>query len=252
MKFQKKKTFLLLLLLAGILLFSQPVWARAGGGGSGSSGGSGESGGSSGSNHDYSSGSSSSRSTPLSSLFSYTMIILITGGSTFVFTYKASKAKQKSKRLMKSYKDPGENWDYREIQAHVEKAYFIIQECWKRYDPSYASDYLSEELASEWRSKLEWIRIRNEEIVQENVKLISAKPVYVHNEEGKDQDYIWYLIHGRMTGYYRDKTTLQVVKGNPHPESFYEYWMFIRRNGNWVLHKICQKDEINIDELTNQ
>ena len=125
----------------------------------------------------------------------------------------------------------------------MEHAYFVIQECWRRYDPSYAAGYLSEELAEKWNVQLQWMKIRNEEIVQENVKLISAIPVDVHNEEGQEKDEIWYLIHGKMVGYYRDKNTKEVIRGNTNDEGFYEYWRFIRRNDRWVLHEICDKND---------
>ena len=150
---------------------------------------------------------------------------------------------------MKEYEKLGVNWDYHEIQKHVEHAYFEIQESWRRYDPSYAANYLSEEIAEKWRIKLQWLKIRNEEIVQQNVRLISAVPVGVHDEAGEEKDQIWYLIHGKMIGYYRDFTTQRRIRGNPRAEDFYEYWLFIRRNDSWVLHEIRQRDEMDIDEF---
>lgn len=152
---------------------------------------------------------------------------------------------------MKAYQKIGINWDYKEIQKHVEKSYFIIQESWKRYDPYYAADYLSEELAQSWNTKLQWMLLRNEEIVQKKVRLLSAMPVGVHDEAGEDNDQIWYLIKGKMIGYYRDRTTKELIRGNPRPEVFYEYWLFIRRNGRWVLHAIRQMDEMDIQEFEN-
>lgn len=120
----------------------------------------------------------------------------MTGGS-IVFGYKVKKAGHKSKHLMREYERLGINWNYKEIQAQIEKAYFEIQECWRRQDAEYAADYLSEELKEEFRMKLEWMKIREEKVVQKQVRLLSADPVYVRDEEGTCQDEIWYLIHGR-------------------------------------------------------
>ena len=125
----------------------------------------------------------------------------------------------------------------------------VVEEAWRRYDTSYAAGYLSEELEIEWSSKLQWTQIRNEEIVQKRVRLLSAVPVGVHDEAGEDRDQIWYLIHGKMIGYYRDRDTKKYIRGNTKSESFFEYWLFVRRNGRWVLHKICQRDEMDIQEF---
>ena len=99
--------------------------------------------------------------------------------------------------------------------------------------------------------KLEWMDARGEQVVQKNVRLLSADPVYVEDQEGTEQDMLWYLIHGRMIGYYINKDTEQCVRGNPNAESFYEYWLFIYQNGKWVLNEIKQKDEIDIRQFSH-
>ncbi len=64
------------------------------------------------------------------------------------------------------------------------EAYYEIQECWRRQDADYAAEYLSRELKEQWRAKLEWMVIRGEEVVQKNVKLLSAVPVQAVDQEG--------------------------------------------------------------------
>ncbi len=44
-----------------------------------------------------------------------------------------------------------------------------------------------------------------------------------------------------MIGYYVDRQTKEVLRGNTRPERFYEYWLFIYEEGRWVLHEIRQK-----------
>lgn len=248
MKPKRKQFLFLLALLASCIFFSTTALARAGGGGSGGGGSGGSGGGSSGGSHHT--GTSTRRTSPLESLINTVIFATIAGGSTIIFTYRSRKARRKSLKLMKAYKKLGVNWDYKEIQKYVEDAYFVIQESWRRYDPDYAQGYLSETLIKEWKSKLAWIKIRNEEIVQKNVQLLSAVPVGVHDEVGEDHDQIWYLIHGKMIGYYRDKNTMRVVRGNPKTEAFYEYWLFVRENGRWVLHEIRQQNEMDIREFS--
>ena len=84
---------------------------------------------------------------------------------------------------------------------------------------------------------------------QKRVQLLSVTPVSVWDDEGEEDASIVYLIHGRMIGYYINTDTLEVVRGKKIPESFYEYWIFIREDGRWVLNEIQQKDEVDVHEL---
>ena len=89
----------------------------------------------------------------------------------------------------------------------------------------------------------------NEKPIQKRVQLLSVTPVSVWDDEGEEDASIVYLIHGRMIGYYINTDTLEVVRGKKIPESFYEYWTFIREDGRWVLNEIQQKDEVDVHEL---
>ncbi len=242
----KKKALVVLVIVILTFIFTVPVLARAGGGGS-SGGSSGGSGGSSMSHHSDS--SRSVRSNPLGSLFQLIFFVAVTSGGSIVFIKKARMAQRRSRRTMAVFAEIGENWNADEIQRQVEESYFQIQECWRRMDVSYGAPYLSKELQKDFDSKIQWMQIRNEEVVQENVKLLSAMPIAVIDEEGEEKDTIWYLIHGKMTGYYIDKSTRLIVRGKKRPEAFYEYWKFVYRNRRWVLSEIKQKDEVDIDSF---
>ena len=43
-------------------------------------------------------------------------------------------------------------------------------------DISYGAPYLSQELMEEFDSKIQWMQVRGEAVVQKNVKLLSAMP----------------------------------------------------------------------------
>ena len=250
---------MILFCLTALLLFSPiSAQARAGGGGSSSSssgGGGGSSSSSHSSNYDDHNYRRSSRgrysNNPMSSVIQYAIFICIASGGTIVFFYHRKKARLISKHRMTEFAKYGYNWDYKEIQQRGEQAYFQIQECWRRQDADYAATYLSPSLLDDFRMKLEWMDTRNEQVVQEQVQLLSADPVYVDDHEGTEQDQIWYLIHGKMIGYYIDKDTKLCIRGNTNPESFYEYWRFIYLNNNWVLDEIRQKDELDIRQFSN-
>lgn len=139
----------------------------------------------------------------------------VAGGGSTALIIKSRAAKARSKRAMAVYAQMGGNWDYREIQQQVEETYFQVQECWRRMDVSYGAGYLSQELQDEFSSKLQWMQVRNEGVVQKNVRLLSAVPVYVIDHPGEEKDELWYLIHGKMKGYYIDLNTRKVVREIP-------------------------------------
>lgn len=134
-------------------------------------------------------------------------------------------------------------------EKYVKHAYFVIQECWRRQDTSYAEKYLSKNLIQNWNSKLGWMEVNHEKPVQERVRFLNAAPVFAFDKEGEEHDRVIYLIHGRMIGYYINIDTGEVVRGKTSPETFYEYWVFIREDGRWVLDEIRQKDEVNVERL---
>ena len=245
----KNKKYILIFTALFLVLLAVPVWGRAGGGGGSSGGGGGSSGG--GSHSSYYSGSSGSRGSGLAGVILQAGVVFFAvSGGTIVLLRKARAARARSRKAMAFYAQLGDNWDYREIQRQVEETYFQVQECWRRMDVSYGAPYLSQELMEEFDSKIQWMQVRGEAVVQRNVKLLSAMPVYVEDNPGEEYDMIWYLIHGKMTGYYIDVNTRKVVRGNTRPEAFFEYWKFVYRGERWVLQEIKQKDEMDIDALS--
>ena len=79
-------------------------------------------------------------------------------GSRTVFC-QIQKASSKSYREMRQYQQFGDNWDINEIQEQVKNAYFVIQECWKRQDPDYAKDYMSQKCYDDFVMKLGWMQV---------------------------------------------------------------------------------------------
>ena len=240
----KKKGMRLGILCILVCLCAVPVWVRAGGGGS-SGGGGGSAGGSS-----YHSGRSSGGGTSdivSAAQFGLGVFVASGGAGAAVLLLKARRARRRTHRAMAVFSESGRNWDYREVQKQVEESYFQIQECWRRMDVTYGVPYMSERLQKDFNVKLQWMHMRGEEVVQKKVKLLSAIPVGVQDEEGEDQDVIWYLIHGKMTGFYINKNTREIIRGKNRLEAFFEYWKFVYRNERWVLDEIKQKEEIDID-----
>lgn len=240
-----KVIFRILLIVICCMCFTVTGYARAGGGGS--SGGSGSSSGSGAHSHYY--GQGGRRGGPVEMIIWWGTFICMAGAGTIVFHYGIQKAKRKSLRSMKSFEKPGEEWNPKKMKKYVKHAYFVIQECWRRQDTSYAEKYLSKNLIQNWNSKLGWMEVNHEKPVQERVRFLNAAPVFAFDKEGEEHDRVIYLIHGRMIGYYINTDTGEVVRGKTSPETFYEYWVFIREDGRWVLDEIRQKDEVDVERL---
>lgn len=220
-----------------------PVSLRAGGGSSG--GGGGSSGGSSGGgSHSHSSGSGR-QPTLFESVFGFIMLPFVLFSSSIVFYIQLTKRSRKAKRLMKQMKRGDSAWKYQYVSSNVEESFLAIQQAWTDMDMSTASQYMSDELLDSFQTKLNWMKYKNQKNVLEKIRLIEALPVAVYDDSDNSRDYIWFYIKGRMVDYTIDTDTQLIVEGRTTPSSFVEYWKFVRKENNWVLDSILQKNEEN-------
>ncbi len=211
---------------------------RAGGGGSGNSGGS-SSGGSGGSGHHGTTGGGSW----LSDLITLIMLPFVFCSSVIVFYYKLSKRNRKSRKLIKQIQNSDNAWKFSDIQKIVEESFYTIQNAWSQLDMTPAKQYMSQELFESFSIKLNWMKLRKEKNILENISLIKALPVAVYDDKDNNRDHIWFYIKGRMVDYTVDTETMIKINGNTTATNFVEYWQFIRKDDNWVLNKILQKNE---------
>ena len=65
----------------------------------------------------------------------------------------------------------------------------------------------------------------------------------VHDDTDNARDFIWFYIKGKMIDYTINTETQMKTDGNTSAISFTEYWQFIRKEDQWVLHKILQRNE---------
>ena len=240
---------LMLISVLGITAYAENVDAlfgtyivslRAGGGSSGGGGGGGSS--SSGGSSSHHSGNRRPAS-PLETLVHFITMPIIFFASSIVFYIKLSKRSRKAKRLMKQMMQGDNAWKYKEVSTDVEDAYTSIQGAWANMDMTPAKRYMSDELFDEFQTQLNWTKYKNQKHVMENIQLLKALPVAVHDDRDNSRDYVWFYIKGKMIDYTIDTNTQLVVEGNTMPASFVEYWQFVRKDGRWVLNKILQKDE---------
>jgi hypothetical protein len=219
------------------------ITLRAGGGGGGSSGG-GSSGGGGGSGGGSSHHSGTGRQPTLfESIIKFIMMPFVLFSSSIVFYFKLTKRSRKAKKLMKQIMQSDNAWKYKDISSTVKDSFIAIQTAWANMDMTSASQYISDELYDSFQTKLNWMSYRNEKNILENIQLIQALPVAVHDDSDNSRDYIWFYIKGKMIDYIINTNTQLKVSGNTSSTSFVEYWQFIRKEDKWVLNKILQKNE---------
>lgn len=212
-----------------------PLRAGGGGGGSGGSGGGGGGGG----HHSASGGNSS----PIGKIIHFILFTLVAFSSTIAFYIKLSARSRKAKKLMKQMEKSDNAWKYKDISATVEDCYYIVQNAWADMDMTPAKEYMSDDLFERFQTKLNWMAYRKQKNIMENISLIHALPVAVHDDPDNSRDFIWFHIKGRMTDYMIDTDSGLITDGKAAPSSFTEYWQFTRKNDGWVLSKILQKNE---------
>lgn len=216
------------------------ILLRAGGGSGGGSGG----GGSGGSSSDGTSHAGTSRPpTLIETILQIILLPFLFFSSSILFFVKLTKRSRKSKKLMKQLMQSDNAWKFKDISATVKESFYSIQTAWTNMDMTTASQYMSEDLYNSFQTKLSWMEYRNKKNILENINLIQALPVAVHDDPDNSRDFIWFYIKGRMIDYTIDTTTQLKIDGKVSPATFVEYWRFVRKDDTWVLNKILQKDE---------
>ena len=207
-------------------------------------------GGSSGGSHSSSGGSSSRHygsrgySSPLSTIISAIVFMLIIFASTIILYFKVLRASFNSKRYLRLLDNKDITWKYKTIEKRVIETFYIVEEAWTNNDISKAKDYMDNDLYENFKSKLEWMDINNRRNILKKIRLVNLKPVSVYDDNDDKKDLIWFYIKGKMIDYIVDTKTKSIVSGDTKNKSFVEFWKFVKNEKNkWVLSEILQEDE---------
>ena len=237
-KFKRLLTIIFILL---IISTPQYALARAGGGGSGSGGSSG--GGSGGTS--YHSSGYGERSDPISSVIAIGMIFCISSAGIIIFKVKITRKKIDSISTIKTLSRKDLNWDYYQMKKDVEEAFYKVQHAWMERNQDLAREYMSKRIYVRHKSKTEWMKIRKEKNILENIKLISASPVAVKDKGGSKSYSVWIHIKAKAKDYVINEESGKIIEGSKYKASgFDEYWKFIRNNKRWILDEIKQIDDV--------
>ena len=217
------------------------IQLRAGGG----SGSGGSSGGSSGSSsHGHASSNSGSSVSIIDRILSYIHFVIIAFFSSIVLYIKILRSSINSKRYLRMLSKKDITWKYRTIEKQVIETFYVLQNSWTNMKMEDAKEYMDNDLYESFKVKLEWMDVANKKNILKWIRLISLKPVSVHDDEDDDKDLVWFYIRGFMVDYTIDTITKEVIEGNnKFGMSFTEFWKFTRKGNKWLLTKILQANE---------
>ena len=69
-----------------------------------------------------------------------------------------------------------------------------------------------------------------------------ARNTLAQHFSNSDWEHTWRIIYS-VVDYTINDSTRAKISGSRSPASFVEYWQFVRRDGQWVLNRVLQKNE---------
>ena len=248
---KKKRVLVVLFCIVFLMQCSTLAFARAGGGGSSSSGGGGTAVSSSSNTRRGYYGGSGVRGSLIEyiigSLLIPSVVYVIRRGNVLVIKVKTTGKYIKTKRIILNLKRKNNIYSKKDLNRNVENIYFDLQEAWTNMDYTHVKEYMSEDLYIMHKVKLGWMAVNKQQNILQKIKLLSAKPIGIQHYLDSYKDVVWFYIKGSMIDYIINSETKEVIDGSTWPKRFIEYWRFVRKDGRWVIDKISQIDEIDID-----
>ena len=96
-------------------------------------------------------------------------------------------------------------------------------------DQDIAINYSTEKLYNNHKTKLEWMKVRNERNILKKVKLLSIRVFGMEVDKVENTRSIWVAIKGSMI----------------------DYWKFNNVNDRWILDEIKQSGDISeLEEIS--
>ena len=128
----------------------------------------------------------------------------------------------------------------------VEDAFYKVAIAWMERNQDLAKEYISENLYDKHKSQTDWMKIRKEKNILENMKLIKATPIGLKDSEGIKNDFLWIHIEAQAIDYIINPENNELLRGYKNKTIYYEeYWKFIKNNHRWILDEIRQIDDID-------
>lgn len=232
------------------LFLPVPVLARAGGGGSGGS--SSGSGGTSSPSRDHTSNQYDPLGSSISIVGMTTLILLLPSLPIYALRFKIRKNTTACTRLLKDISSNYASWDKSALYARVEDIYFHVQEAWTNQDIEALRPYVSDHIYEQWKMKLNWMQLRKEKNICKRVRLRHHAVVSIQIPDLGEEECCWFYIEGKMVDYTIHTDTGKLIDGHRRSMPFVEFWKLIRKDDQFYLDEIRQKDEVDLEAFLNK
>ena len=231
----KSKDYLKLLLLFSILLMTEVLMARAGGGGGHGGGGHGGSAGGhgyGGHGHGYGGGNNI--------WGSIIMIgIIVFGSFASIITAIIMWKSRVSQKVIDQIDNSDPIWNLDNLKLNARGIFYKMQDAWENRDVERVKDILTPELYRNYKIVLDEMKERGEKNLLSSIDIKETDIVGVEDYKDDTRDRYVAYIKGTILDYTIIEATGQVIK-NPGMtlENFTDTYHFIRVGDQWCLEKI--------------
>ena len=153
--------------------------------------------------------------------------------------------------MLKEIDDLDAIWDENHIYERVEEIFYAVQNAWTTKSLEELQPYLSDALMENWKTKLDWMDIRRERNILENIQLLSRSILGIYDDIDDRKDMVWFYIEGKMIDYTIHEDDGSLLDGDKQAHSFVEFWKLIRKDDEFYLDEIRQKAEMNVQDFVN-
>lgn len=217
---QKIKTLLTLAILLTLVLWTNELYARAGGGGG------------------------TGKGKGIVSIIAIICWAIYTAIITSVLFFKT----RRTKGIILLASEHDNLWDMHALKMHAKSMFYKMQDAWMGKNIDAVRELITDQLYADYKQQLDYMRLKNETNVLEGIQINDVRIISCQdfNEDAKDS-YIAY-IKGTIVDYTRaERSGNIIINKERDEEKFSDTYHFVRYGNKWLLHYI--DNDVSISDL---
>ncbi len=228
MRFLNNKYYHYVLALATFMLYSESLYARAGGGGGSGRGG----------------------------LFSLFLKIILLPAFLIYYYIRNKKIKDKkleSTQIIEQAAAEDPFWNEAKMEQLTKDMFNSMQTAWMERDLSSVKHQISADLYHDYSIKLAVMQSNKEKNILEDINIKEVSIISSEDYKDNTKDAFVAFITGNILDYTINETTGKVIKNKKKDaETFSDTYHFIRQGNKWILNNINNKVSLSdIDDSKN-
>ena len=150
----------------------------------------------------------------------------------------------KAEKLRKSLENHFVLYSQENLLNRIKEIISKMYEAFFSMDIVYVKDYFHTSTYEVYKSKIEWMKIRNENFSRSDIKLLKCKLVGLEHYNDISKDTVYFFMKLQLQkNINRDWRN---INNNNNINKIFELWEFTIQENKWVLHKI-----IKINDFTD-